>query len=310
MPCKCKKIGELMKTPTTDIGPEDFCLICAQKHFLAARGAVREFGYSESEKNHDFAIEQLSLAIHHVQQEIPALAQQIRGIRHLVQYWQYGKIGDQWETVAHTINMEIRKTVLSAAPIPAIPDQTSGSGVRPTSPTGPTSPTKSKQQKRRIYIFSNVAYPEKNKITPNPGDMLVFLNKAESVKYYQSTPAIKMVYLRSQKENYGTVIPSCINQYVFDETKQGLGLPADFIKKLKDNYDWNYPIEEGKVKCATTGYMVALFLAETYQNAEIILVNFGYNVSKSTFRCPWHNWKFEAEQLKKFKHLYLEEGKK
>ena len=41
-----------------------------------------------------------------------------------------------------------------------------------------------------------------------------------------------------------------------------------------------------------------------------LLVNFGFEVQKSTYRCPWHNWKFEAEQLKTYNHIYLEESKK
>ena len=44
-----------------------------------------------------------------------------------------------------------------------------------------------------------------------------------------------------------------------------------------------------------------------YPDSEIILVNFGYEVQKSTYRCPWHNWKFEAEDLKNLPHLFLEE---
>ena len=36
-----------------------------------------------------------------------------------------------------------------------------------------------------IYIFSNVEYPEERKITPEKGDLLVFLNKAASISYYK-----------------------------------------------------------------------------------------------------------------------------
>ena len=60
----------------------------------------------------------------------------------------------------------------------------------------------------------------------------------------------------------------------------------------------------------TTGYMVTKWMQQLYPDKEIYLVNFGYEVQKSTYRCPWHNWKFEAEQLAGFKHIFLEEGKK
>ena len=139
--------------------------------------------------------------------------------------------------------------------------------------------------------------------------MLVFLNKAASAGYYRRDPVAKMAYHRSQKKDYGEVVPGCINQYVFDEEKKGNGLPKEFIDRMKKDYDWNYEIEEGKVKCMTTGYMVVKWLEEKYPKHRIVLVNFGYEVQKSTYRCPWHNWKFEAEALKGFEHLYLEEGK-
>jgi hypothetical protein len=283
-----------------NIGPEDSCIICAQKHFLAAEGAIHEFGYEQSEKNHDFAIRELSLAIPHVQQDFPILAQQIRDIRHYVQYWQYDKIGTLWETVAHTINMEIRKTLFPAAK--------DNAPAKNSIPSIPSIPSKSIQS--TIYVFSNVAYPEKNKIHPASGDMLVFLNKSASANYYLHDRVVRFAYHRSPKKDYGEVISGCINQYVFDEGNRGVGLPKEFIDRLKKAYDWNYEIEEGKVKSMTTGYMVVKWLEEKYPKHRIVLVNFGYEVNKSTYRCPWHNWKFEAEQLKSFEHLYLEEGKK
>ena len=42
----------------------------------------------------------------------------------------------------------------------------------------------------------------------------------------------------------------------------------------------------------TTGYMVTEYMRYKYPKAEINLVNFGYEVSQSTYRCPYHNWKF------------------
>ena len=80
-------------------------------------------------------------------------------------------------------------------------------------------------------------------------------------------------------------------------------IPGDFIKKLKKDYDWNYPIEEKAVRSATTGYMVTMYLRYLLPNARITLVNFGYDVKKSSYRCPWHNWEFEAEKLKNMEHI-------
>ena len=277
----------------TDIGPEDSCLICCQKHFLAAEGAIKEPGYENSEKNHDFAIRELVLAAPHVQQDFPALAQQIRDIRHFVQYWQYSQIGTRWDVVKHTLNVEIRKELFpaptSAAPkhsIPSTPVQRANQG--------------------KIYVFSNVKYPEKNKIKPAENDLLVFLNIAETIDFYADHKR-KIVFHRDPKEDkYGKFRRGCRNSYVFNHPDS---IPRAFIDNLKKSYDWNYEIEEGKVKCMTTGYMVTKWMQQLYPQSEIILVNFGYEVQKSTYRCPWHNWKFEAEDLKSFKHIFLEEQK-
>lgn len=300
-----------------NIGPEDSCLICAQKHFLAAEGAIKEPGYEKSIKNHNFAIKELVLAVPHIQQDFPELAQKIRDIRHYVQYWQYGKIGTLWDEVNYAINVAIIKelkipsSAVDLAPAPMISRHAISPAVHsvPSLPSIPGKSAPSGSSPRTIYVFSNVVYPEKNKITPELGDMLVFLNKAASAGYYRNDRVIRFVYHRSQKDSYGTIVPGCINQYVFDEEKKGNGFPKEFIDRLKKDYDWDYKIEEGKVKCMTTGYMVVKFLEEKYPNHKIVLVNFGYEVNKSTYRCPWHNWEFEAEQLKAFEHLYLEEGK-
>lgn len=298
-----------------DIGPEDSCLICAQKHFLAAEGAIKEPGYEKSEKNHDFAIRELVLAAPHVQQDFPELAQKIRDVRHFVQYWQYDKIGNLWQEVKHTINVAIIKELkIPSSAVDLAPAAVSSASSVPirTNPY-PSVPVRAT---RTIYIFSNVAYPESRKIQPAPGDILVFLNKAVSAGYYRHDPVVRFAWHRSQKKDYGEIVPGCINQYVFDEEKKGNGLPKEFIDRLKKDYDWDYKIEEEKdkdgnvkkvVKSMTTGYMVVKFLAEKYPNHKIVLVNFGYNVSKSTYRCPWHNWEFEAEQLKAFEHIYTAE---
>lgn len=284
MPCRCR----IEEVRLNDIGPYEQCVICSQKHFLAARAAINEPDHGIKEKNHDFAIGELVLAAMHIRQDFPALAQKIRDIRHYVQYWQYDKIGDQWDAVAHALNTEIIKIL----PAPSDPAK---------SPTGPTITTV--RAPGKIYVFSNVKYPEKNKIHPAENDTLVFLNRAQTIGFYPDHKK-KIVYHRSPKRDYGELQQGAINRYVFATPDC---IPKKFIDELKKTYDWNYPIEEGKVKCMTTGYMVVMWLHHLYPDREIVLVNFGYDVKKSTYRCPYHNWQFEAEQLKAFTHIYLEE---
>ena len=296
MSCKCKKKVE--ETEPATMSPEDSCAVCAQKHFTQARRALREFGYEQNEDTHDFAVGELGLAICHVREDHPELARKIREIRHLIQYWEYGKIGEKWKTVGHELNMLIRKELNIGA-------ETGQNGQNGRD--GQDGLDGQEKRTRTIYVFSNVVYPEKNKIKPVPGDMLVFLNKAESAGYYRTDRCAKFTFHRSQKESYGKPVPGTINQYVFDDTKSGKGFEKGFLDRLKAEYDWNYEIEAGKVKSMTTGYMVVKWLEEKYPKHRIVLVNFGYEVKNSTFRCPWHNWKFEAEALKGFEHVNLEE---
>lgn len=152
----------------------------------------------------------------------------------------------------------------------------------------------------KIYIISNVQYAEADKLQVQENDLLVFLNKARSLSYY-SQHKNKIVFHRSIQESYGSVFENIENKYVFGKDKS---IPDDFISHLKCKYDWNYNIEDGKVKSATTGYIVVKWIQHEYPNDEIILVNFGYDVSKSSYRCPWHNWQFEANQLSKYKHIF------
>ena len=147
----------------------------------------------------------------------------------------------------------------------------------------------------KIYIISNVEYPFENKLQVQADDLLVFLNKAHSYIYYIEHKN-KIVFHRSKQQSYCSMIPMLNNKYVFGKNSD---IPSEFINNLKAEYDWNYQIQKGKVKCATTGYMVAKWIQHEYPNDEIILVNFGYKVSKSSYRCPYHNWKFEDKELQK-----------
>ena len=154
---------------------------------------------------------------------------------------------------------------------------------------------------KKVYIISNVVYPSDRRINVNPGDLLVFLNKASSIDYY-SDHENKVVYHRSPNESYGPERLCVKNRYVFGAGE--LGIPDGFIKELKKTYDWDYPIENGKTRCMTTGYMVAKYMAHKYPIREIVLVNFGYAVANSTYRCPYHNWAFEAKDLAGFRHVF------
>lgn len=152
-----------------------------------------------------------------------------------------------------------------------------------------------------VYIISNVEYPIERKLKVNPNDILVFLNKAASAQYYESNDVLKFAFHRSPKDNYGEVIKGCINKYVFGHPDK---IPKQFLDSLKQSYDWNYDIEDGETKSPTTGYIVTKYLEKIYKDKNIILVNFGYEVKNSTPRCLWHNWKFEAKDLKKYKHIF------
>jgi hypothetical protein len=154
----------------------------------------------------------------------------------------------------------------------------------------------------KIYVFSNVAHTAETAIPVNSGDLLIFLNKAKNIGLYKDH-LHKQLYHRAAKPEYGKDIDYVDNFYVFakDDTR---AIPKSFIDELKRNYDWNYTIEKGKAKSMTTGYTVVKYMQAKYPKSEIILVDFGYKVPKSTYRCPWHNWKYEDEQLSTLKHIY------
>ena len=289
MPCKCKKIDQIA-------APDDPCIICIQKHFLTADGAMHEYGHLNND-NRNCAIKELQLALLHSAEKYPDIAARIHDLRRQIQYRQDIPLAD-WKTVTGLIDQIIEKELFS---VPAVPANALAHSI-PSIPSIPSQPV----LPEKVYIFSNVKYPEKNKIKPSENDILVFLNKAETINFYPDHKK-KMVYHRAPQPEYGEFRKNAINRYVFGHPDC---IPRKFIDHLKESYDWNYPIEEGKVKCMTTGYMVVKWLEQLYKESKIILVNFGYNVQNSTYRCPWHNWKFEDEQLKTYNHIYLEEIKK
>lgn len=153
-----------------------------------------------------------------------------------------------------------------------------------------------------IYVISNVEYPEIRKLHPAPDDLLVFLNKAKSASYYQDHQR-KMCIRRSPKSEYGVDLDGVDNRFIFSGPPEKTA-PSNVIAELKKSYDWDYEIEKGKVKCPTTGYMAVKWVEKMFPGQTITLVNFGYEVDKSSYRCPWHNWRFEAKVLGEYKHIF------
>lgn len=153
----------------------------------------------------------------------------------------------------------------------------------------------------KVYVLSNVDYPAERRLDVRPDDLLVFLNYAKSLDYYQDH-ANKVVYRRKPKDDYGPERLCVRNRYAFDAGD--LAIPKWFTRRLKETYDWDYPIEAGKARCATTGYIVAQYMRELHPVHELVLVNFGYSVSNSTYRCPYHNWRFEDNVLRQFRHVF------
>ena len=273
MACSCHKRDK--KTEEHSATPYDQCLICTEKHFSAAFTEAKEFGYIE--KNRPAIIGDLEGATRHTQEKYKDLAEMFRTLRHEVQMRKENFSFEKWMEISELISEKIREEILIS-------------------------------ENGKIYVFSNVEYPEKNKIYAKPEDMLVFLNTARGIDFYKNHQN-KVIFHRSPEACYGKKLDCAGNCYVFSNNEKRQ-IPGKFIATLKNKYDWNYPIEDGKVRCATTGYMVVEYLQNRFPANEIILVNFGYDVKKSTYRCPWHNWKFEAEELERFRHIYTEEGQK
>ena len=153
-----------------------------------------------------------------------------------------------------------------------------------------------------IYVISNIWYPETERLYPESNDLLVFLNRAVSVDYYKEHNK-KLVIRRSPDESYGSDIPGVDSWFIFDGPKDRT-IPKKIAEDLNKNYDFSYEIASGQVKSPTTGYMAIKYLEYAFPGEGITLVNFGYDINKSSYRCPWHNWRFEAKVLEKYKHIY------
>ena len=281
------------------IKPDTPCVICAEKHFAAAMQLHLEAFYTA--QNRHRVLGNLSNAEEHLVTDHPGLAQRIRDLRHLIHYRREKDTDSRWNMLStemdqlvsqflsidpHGFNAEERKLLSSMQ-------------LRKILPSGCSSPM---PFQRRIYVFSNVTYPPKNRIDPDPEDLLVFLNKANSFNYYPKHER-KLVFHRSPKRTYGDPRP-CRNIYIFSDDIPCETIPAAIQKEISAEYDYEYDTD--KVKCPTTGFYTVQYLRKVFPHAEIILVNMGNDVKNSTYRYPAHNWHYEHTQLAKLPHLSLE----
>ncbi|MBR7149707.1 MAG: hypothetical protein IKD01_01655 [Oscillospiraceae bacterium] len=280
MPCACST----QKDKPTDYSqlPDRPCDLCGEKHFSAALALAEERGYTPV--NRQRIIGELVAAQWHIYEKHPVTAEKIRSIRHTIQARKKVYESD-WESVCRDFEEILKFKVEEHLCDGEIFHDFTG----------------------RVFVISNCPYTRADRLTGlTEGDLLVFINKAKSASFYSGR---KVVFHRSPEEAYGTdTDKSSQHFYAFSAGKNVPAIPGDFIKNLKSSYDFDYPIEEGKTKSMTTGYMVTQFLAHVLPQAEITLVNFGFDVPKSSYRCPWHNWIFENKELKTFHHIFTQKG--
>lgn len=292
MACRCQKhkpgaaAAAENATPTdyTTL-PEEPCDICAEKHFSTAFALANEKGYADPQ-NFDRIIGELTCATWHTFEAHRELAEKLRDLRHYIQLRRQAD-NSRWLLASldfkELLKFKQEEWLCSGETFPDF--------------------------KETVWIISNCEYSKTKLVPAGPDDLLVFLNKAKSLSWYDHQHMA--VFHRSPEEGYGDdKNKKASHFYCFKgKGKNVQFIPPSSIRELKAAYDWNYPIEEGKVRSATTGYMVAEFLKKILPSANIVLVNFGYRVEKSSYRCPWHNWQFEAKQLEKYQHFYTAEVK-
>lgn len=290
MSCRCQKHrpgaqASLENSAPTDYTtlPDEPCDICAEKHFSTAFALASESGYEG--KNLHRIVGELTAATWHTFEAHRELAEQLRDLRHNIQLKRKAD-PSKWEpasTAFHELLKFRQVQWLCSGDI--FPDF-----------------------RENVWIISNCDYPRSRLVPAGPDDLLIFLNKAKSLEWYAEHPN-RAIFHRSPEPSYGDDSDKTAEHYYCFNGKTGNlpHIPTENIRELKAGYDWNYPIEEGKVRSATAGYMVVQHLAKVLPNAHIALVNFGYKVERSSYRCPWHNWQFEAKELEKFPHFYTAE---
>lgn len=270
--CGCKKprstgSNALPRTKT----PTDDCWQCAEKHLGSAYDTyAKEHGYRELNRIH--YIGALNDAENHLAGVSPKLAEDIRNFRHNIQDG-VNKTDSEWQALS--------KRFYDSKDASQFAELLS-------------------KRFDKIYLFSNVDSTSTVPVTSN--DLLVFINKAIPADKYANHPH-RVCFHRSAKDEYGERRFDMPNRFVFGVN----GISSTEIDQIKAGYDWDYTIEEGKVKSCSTGFMVAKHLIRHFTDSKLILVNFGLNVINSTYRCPWHNWEYESKELEQYPHVYTTE---
>lgn len=290
MACRCQKHrieGAISADPVdrTDYStlPDEPCDICAEKHFSLAKRLMQEHGYIAP--NRQDIIGELTAATWHTFKVHRPIAEKMRDLRHKIQLRQEPELAE-WNALCMDFE-ELLK------PHPA---QYLCSG------------RSFPEYTQTVWVISNCDYPRGKLVPAAPEDLLVFINKAKSLSWYRNH-AHRVVFHRSPERQYGdTSDQSAEHFYNFRGSAPTVPhIPHSTIAEIKSTYDWNYQVEEGAIRSATTGYVVVKHLEKVLPNAKIMLVNFGFEVAKSSYRCPWHNWEFEARELSKFPHFYTAE---
>ena len=153
-----------------------------------------------------------------------------------------------------------------------------------------------------IYVISNVPYDEENRLSPEPNDLLVFLNKAASYEYYADHEN-KLIIRRMTHPQYGADIPEAKTLFIFNDENPSLAMPKDTYKRIFDAYKQAAP----ESASPTTGYLAVQWLKDMYPGEPITLVNFGFEVANSTYRSVLHDWKLEDNVLSNLPHIYTAE---
>jgi hypothetical protein len=262
--------------------PDEPCDICAEKHFSLAKRLMQELGYEAP--NRQDIIGELTAATWHTFKAHRAIAEKMRDLRHKIQLRLEPELVE-WNGIC----MEFEK-ILKPHPAQYLCSERTFPNFKET-----------------VWVISNCDYPQNKLVPVGEDDILVFLNKAKSLAWYNHQH--KVVFHRSPEESYGTNANNTAEHFYCFKGKEDTVqyIPPASISKIKAEYDWNYPIEQGKVRSATTGFMVVKHLQKVLPHSNIMLVNFGYKVEKSSYRCPWHNWTFEAKELDKLTHFYTAE---
>lgn len=282
--CLCQKHAALVNV-SVEIQPDDQCVMCAEKHFSAALAMLREPGYTVVDRA--LIMGDLYAASRHTVRDYPDLAEEFRSLRHLISF--------------RARVPEIKLQHL-AAKVDAVVCNELGAG------PGELGVLKGDSEySGRIYVISNCPYPRESRLSPDADDLLVFLNKAASLPYYAEHPAQKVVFHRSDAAAYGTKNPGIGDIYCYAGGNSGkVVLPSKLHEDLASNYDWHYPAPpDGLPRSPSTGYIVVHFLRRQFPKARIVLVNFGFGATNSTWRSPCHNWYFEAAELAAFDHMFI-----